>query len=100
MIEGHESGGRSPGLGGGDTGCLAGRGSLLKWCESADGDGEGGCVRSQAPESASESDWMDGKHAQVWAARQRVRLKVNKEFKFNITLGKRFRLRCSFKTSV
>lgn len=77
VIASHESDGWSPGLGGGDRGFPAGRGSRLKWCASADGGGAGWRfrVRSQAPESESESDLMGGRHARVWAARRRGRLK-------------------------
>lgn len=78
MIVRHESGGWSPGLGGGDRGCPVGRGSQLKWCASADGGGAGGCVRSRAPESGSESGWTVERRGRVWAARRRARLKGKK----------------------
>lgn len=75
VIVWHEHGGRSPGLGGGDRGCPGGRGSRLKWCESADGGGAGGCAgRCRALESVSESDWTGETCARVWAARQWARL--------------------------
>lgn len=74
-IVSHESGGRSPGLEGGDRDHPAGPGSQLKWCASADGGGAGDCVHSQAPGSESESDWMGGRRGRVWAARRWALLK-------------------------